>query len=128
MIKVASKIKNNKSRKLTIIIVIATVFFLSDIFFIGNIVYAAKWIQCGSQPLLQSHPNRLGFGYNTPASLVYTHPSIMREKTPLLGSSDSSLHCNMSTISQDYIPNDIKICENDSIAKAVEILDFKGEC
>ncbi len=90
------KVANNKSRRrwLIVILIIIVLGLLFDIFMVGNIGYAVKWVECGQRPVVVRLSTGIRFGAEPIDVTVIEKPGFFDIKDVFSPLVDSKLYCN----------------------------------
>lgn len=107
------KYAKRRKRLVIVICVVLVSVLMVDTLFIGNIAYYAKWAQCGSKPVVLTHPQKIGFGSRPRSDVVVINPIWLRTKAAPIGP-EASLHCSIDGLQAEY-GNSLEICSTDSI-------------
>lgn len=109
--------KRVKKRYLAIASVVLAAILVLDTLFVGNVTYYVKWMQCGTKPVVLTHPKAMGFGDEPDGNRVRANPVWLRSKAPLIDQASHTLYCTVNETTSIY--EKIEICWDDSIQEPV---------
>ena len=89
------KTKKNIKRRVVLITAILIVVLLFDVFMVGNVNYAVKWIQCGRRPVVVNLSTGVRFGAEPSVVTIRENPGFFDAKDVPFPFIDSTLYCSV---------------------------------